>query len=101
VTVADNAAFLSGFPDLRATPPTRAGSTATADATTTASEEPLFRSLYQPGARTEPVSSAVQELWGNRASLTTDTTQALSQQPTLRVPNPLDLFSDRAGTFSG
>ena len=27
-------------------------------------------------------------------------TQALSQQPTLRAPQPLDLFSDRAGTFS-
>uniref|UniRef100_Q07P40 Transglycosylase SLT domain-containing protein n=1 Tax=Rhodopseudomonas palustris (strain BisA53) TaxID=316055 RepID=Q07P40_RHOP5 len=99
VTVADNAAFLSSFPNLRATPPPTASSAATDD--TSASAEPLFRSLYQPGTRTEPVSTAVQELWGNRAALTTDTTQALSQQPTLRVPNPLDLFSDRAGTFSG
>jgi hypothetical protein len=94
VTVADNAAYLAGFPDLRATSPASATST---DAKT--APEPLFRSLYQAGDRSEPVSAAVQELWGNRAQ-TAVAPQALAQQPTLRAPQPLDLFSDRAGTFS-
>ena len=98
VTVADNASFLSGFPDLRATTPASASSTAS-DATSKTAE-PLFRSLYQGGDRTEPVSTAVQELWGTRAAKTVDATQNLSRQPTLRAPQPLDLFSDRAGIFS-
>jgi hypothetical protein len=95
VTVADNASFLAGFPDLRATP---ASATST-EASKTAPSEPLFRSLYQAGDRAEPVSTAVQELWGSRAQ-TAAAPQALAQQPTLRAPQPLDLFSDRAGTFS-
>jgi hypothetical protein len=98
-SAADNATYLSGFPDLRTSTATAATSTSTATSTT-APAEPLFRSLYQAGDRTEPVSTAVQELWGSRASQTATTTQALSQQPTLRAPQPLDLFSDRAGTFS-
>ena len=108
VTVADNAAFLSRLPDLRsgtnaaAVPST---STATPVAARSTSPEPIFRSLYQGGERDQPVSNAVQELWGNRASLTTTATSTsadgLAQQPTLRAPQPLDLFSDRSGTFSG
>ena len=47
------------------------------------------------GSATQPVSNAVQELWGNRALLTpsTTSTDGLAQQPTLRAPQPLDLFS--------
>ena len=97
--VADNAAFLAGFPDLRSAAPAQAASAST-DAASKSAPEPMFRSLYQAGDRAEPVSTAVQELWGNRGSQTAATTPALSQQPTLRAPQPLDLFSDRAGTFS-
>jgi hypothetical protein len=38
----------------------------------------------------------VQKLWGNNASLTSVT----SATPDVRPPQPLDLFSDRSGTFS-
>jgi len=97
--VADNAAFLAGFPDLRSAAPAQAASTST-DTAAKPGTEPMFRSLYQAGDRTEPVSSAVQELWGNRTAQLSDPTPALAQQPTLRAPQPLDLFSDRSGTFS-
>ena len=59
---------------------------------------PIFRSLFQAGERAQPVSPAVQELWGNGASLTSVPS---SQTPNVRAPQPLDLFSDRNGTFSG
>jgi hypothetical protein len=56
--------------------------------------DPIFRSLFQGGDRAAPLSPAVQELWGNRSSLT-----SASAAPS-GAPQPLDLFSDRAGTFS-
>lgn len=89
----DNAAYLSGFPDVRAVTPVPATS---ASATTAASPDPIFRSLFQGGDRSQPVSPAVQELWGNASSLTS----ASAQTPAVGTPQPLDLFSDRAGTFS-
>ena len=116
----DNAAYLSSFPDS-----SRAASAASAAAPQpllkTASlqpNEPIFRSLFQAGERSEPVSPAVHELWGRSSSLTsvapatsvTSTssvtiTSAISslptRTPTVRAPQPLDLFSDRFGTFSG
>jgi hypothetical protein len=57
---------------------------------------PAFRSIYQPGDATQPVSETVQKLWGNNASLTS----VASATPDVRPPQPLDLFSDRSGTFS-
>jgi hypothetical protein len=40
-------------------------------------------------------------LWGNSSSLTsTSVTSASSAQTAVRAPQPLDLFSDREGTFS-
>ena len=57
---------------------------------------PAFRSIYQPGDVTQPVSTTVQKLWGNNASLTS----VASPTPDVRPPQPLDLFSDRSGTFS-
>jgi hypothetical protein len=47
-------------------------------------------------------------LWGNSSSLTsvasadpaTVASPASSQTPDVRAPRPLDLFSDRNGTFS-
>jgi hypothetical protein len=95
----DNAAYLSSFPDPGSAAPVAAASQATV---TTASlqqpDRPIFRSLFQAGERVQPVSPAVQELWGNGSSLTS---VPASQTPNVRAPQPLDLFSDRSGTFSG
>jgi hypothetical protein len=100
-----NASFLSTFPDTRSAAsvsPTAATKTADASAPT-----PVFRSLFQDGGgRAQPVSQTVRELWGNSASLTSDT-PASSNAPASSVPvastagGGLDLFSDRSGTFSG
>ncbi len=94
VPVIDNAAYLQTFPDKRAvTPVTAASPTRVADSAPVA---PAFRSIYQPGDVTQPVSTTVQKLWGNNASLTS----VASATPDVRPPQPLDLFSDRAGAFS-
>ncbi|WGD55840.1 lytic transglycosylase domain-containing protein [Bradyrhizobium sp. CB1650] len=90
----DGAAYLQTFPDTRAVTPVSATS-----ATTVADNmpsTPAFRSIYQPGDATQPVSTTVQKLWGNNASLTS----VASATPEVRPPQPLDLFSDRSGTFS-
>jgi hypothetical protein len=90
----NSAAYLQTFPDARSvTPVSATSSTAAADNTPTA---PAFRSIYQPGDATQPVSTTVQKLWGNNASLTS----VASATPDVRPPQPLDLFSDRSGTFS-
>ena len=73
--------------------------------TASAQPDPIFRSLFQAGERTQPISPAVQELWGNGSSLTSvasaTTTPSLSgQTPEVRAPGRLDLFSDRSGAFS-
>ena len=72
--------------------------------TASAQPEPIFRSLFQAGERSQPISPAVQELWGRGSSLTSvasATTPSLSgQKPEVRAPGRLDLFSDRNGTFS-
>jgi hypothetical protein len=100
----DNAAFLSSFPDVRTvTPVTLASASSTTD--TSPPSDPIFRSLFQAGERAQPVSPAVQELWGNSSSLTsvapaTSTTSLPAQTPNVRAPQSLDLFSDRSGTFS-
>jgi hypothetical protein len=90
----DNAAYLQTFPDTRAVTPATTASTTTADNSPTST--PVFRSLYQPDESSQPVSTAVQKLWGNNASLTS----VASVAPEVRPPQPLDLFSDRFGTFS-
>lgn len=87
----DNAAYLQTFPDSRGVTPVSTTSSATA--ADNAPVTPAFRSIYQPGDTTQPVSTTVQTLWGNNASLT-------SAAPDVRAPQPLDLFSDRSGTFS-
>jgi hypothetical protein len=96
----DNAAYLSSFPDARSVTPVAASSQATI--TTASSQQPgqpMFRSLFQAGERAQPVSHAVQELWGNGSSLTSVPSPS-SPTPNVRAPRPLDLFSDRNGTFS-
>ena len=108
----DNVSFLSSFPDVRsATPVTMASASPTAVAST-ADVSPAgttFRSLFQAGERTQPVSPAVHELWGNSSSLTSvapapavvPATSVATVSPA-QAPNAggLDLFSDRSGTFS-
>jgi hypothetical protein len=104
----DNAAYLSSFPEAR--PVTPAAMSFASAATHSQASDPIFRSLFQAGERTQPVSPAVQELWGNSSSQTsagvtpvssTDAAQSLSgQKPEVRPRGRLDLFSDRFGTFS-
>jgi Transglycosylase SLT domain len=106
----DNAAYLSSFPDSRAA---TASAVASQPALKTASlqqSEPIFRSLFQAGERSEPVSPAVHELWGSSTSLTSVAPTSVTitspisslptRTPTIRAPQPLDLFSDRTGAFS-
>jgi hypothetical protein len=103
-TAVDNAAYLSSFPDQRNVTPVAATSQ-----TASVASEPIFRSLFQAGERTQPISPAVQELWGSSSSLTSvaPATSAASastilsgHKPEVRAPGRLDLFSDRDGTFS-
>jgi hypothetical protein len=99
----DNVAYLASFPDLR----TAKVASFASDTSASTQEPPMFRSLFQGGDRAQPVSPAVQELWANGTSLTstspstgTVTAAALPRTPEVGVPKPLDLFSDRSGTFS-
>ncbi|HET6839600.1 MAG TPA: transglycosylase SLT domain-containing protein [Bradyrhizobium sp.] len=97
----DNAAYLSSFPDIHSA----SAETAFAPDQTGPSSDPIFRSLFQGGERTQPVSPVIQKLWGNSSSLTSvasaTSAPAVAQPPNARAPQPLDLFSDRNGTFSG
>ncbi|SDJ91161.1 MULTISPECIES: transglycosylase SLT domain-containing protein [Bradyrhizobium] len=102
----DTAAYLSSFPDSRTVTPVAATSS-TDLKTASAQPQPIFRSLFQAGDRAEPISPAVQELWGSGSSLTSvsvassaATTSLSGQTPEVRAPGRLDLFSDRNGTFS-
>jgi hypothetical protein len=97
--LSDNAAYLSGFPSVRSAPVTTALASGAADGLPPT--DPIFRSLFQGGDRTQPVSPAVQALWGNSSSLTSVASPASAQISNGRAPQPLDLFSDRNGTFSG
>ena len=98
-TAIDNAAYLSSFPDQRSVMPVAATSQ-TNMKTASAQSEPIFRSLFQAGERTQPISPAVQELWGSNSSLTSASTVLSEHKPEVRAPGRLDLFSDRDGTFS-
>ncbi|RED41968.1 transglycosylase-like protein with SLT domain [Rhodopseudomonas thermotolerans] len=98
----DNAAYLASFPDVRNVTPAQAGD-ATRTATAQRGSEPMFRSLFLGGDRTEPVSPAVQSLWTSpsQAAMPSQTAMPeLSRTPEVRPPTPLDLFSDRSGTFA-
>jgi hypothetical protein len=94
----DNAAYLSTFPDVRAaTPVTMASASPTTN--TAPPSDPVFRSLFQGGSEgAQPVSPTVRALWGNSSSLTSVANS--TQTPAVSTPRPLDLFSDRSGTFS-
>jgi hypothetical protein len=105
-TPIDNAAYLSSFPDVRSnTPVAMASASSVTSSSTSPPTDPIFRSLFQGGERSQPVSPAVQKLWGESSSLTSaapaaGTTPSFPHTPEVRPPQPLDLFSDRAGTFS-
>ena len=104
----DNAAYLSTFPSVSPVAPVTmaSASTVTHDAPT----ESVFRSLFQVGERTHPVSPVIHELWGNSSSLTSvasadpvetaNSPSTSAQTPNVRAPHGLDLFSDRNGIFS-
>jgi hypothetical protein len=92
--VVDTATYLSTFPDVRNAAPATTVASADAPSAKSAPVDPIFRSLFQVDNRAPPVSSTVRELWGNSASLTSGTSSTPS------APRPLDLFSDRDGTFS-
>jgi hypothetical protein len=97
---AANAAYLASFPDLRNVQVASFASdtTSIAPATQAAAQDgPIFRTLFQAGDRSQPVSNAVKELWGNNGSLTS---ASIARTPDVATPRPLDLFSDRSGTFS-
>jgi hypothetical protein len=104
-TTIDNAAYLSSFPDSRAVTPVTATTPTQLTTASLPQQDPIFRSLFQAGERTQPISPVVQELWGNTSSLTTVAiaapVESLSNRtPEVRAPGRLDLFSDRNGTFS-
>jgi hypothetical protein len=103
----DNATFLSSFPDVRSAAPVTTASAS--GSTNPVPGDPNFRSLFQFGERTQPVSPAVRELWGNSSALTSvasatpaapAATASSSATPTVSAPQGLDLFSDRSGIFS-
>jgi hypothetical protein len=77
-----------------------------ASADTTGSSSPVdttFRSLFQFGERSQPVSPAVHKLWGESSSPTSvvaSATQVVTPVTSASTSQGLDLFSDRAGTFS-
>ena len=85
----DTASYLSTFPDARSVSPASGTSQTTASA-----QQAPFRSLFQVGNRSEPISPAVQELWGSSSSTTA------SAVPSGRATGRLDLFSDPTGSYS-
>jgi hypothetical protein len=104
-TSIDNAAYLSSFPDSRSVTPVTATASTDLKTASLPQQEPMFRSLFQAGERAQPISPAVQELWGNSSSpaavtIASPIASLPTNKPEVRAPGRLDLFSDRAGTFS-
>jgi hypothetical protein len=100
-TAIDNAAYLSTFPNVGATAPVTMASAST-PGSDSPSRTPVFRSLFQVGDQSQPVSSTVRALWGNSSSLTSvASADSAGQPPNGSAARPFDLFSDRNGTFSG
>jgi len=98
----DSATYLSTFPNVRAATPAVPVTLASASGASqnAASADPIFRSLFQVDERSQPVSPKLGELWGNSSSLTS-VGSADGTASNAGSPRPLDLFSDRKGTFSG
>jgi hypothetical protein len=97
----DNAAYLSTFPNVGATAPVTVASAST-PGVPSSSRMPVFRSLFQVGDQSQPVSSTVRALWGSSSSLTSvASADSPEQTSNSGAARPLDLFSDRSGAFSG
>jgi hypothetical protein len=104
-TPIDNAAYLASFPNASPTATASASAPVTlASATSTNSSaapaDTSFRSLFQAGERSQPVSPAIHKLWGEQGSLVASAGPAATATSSASAPQGLDLFSDRAGTFS-
>jgi len=97
VAAVDSATYLSQFPDLRNATPAAPTSDSGKNSSST---DPIFRSLFQVDG-SQPVSNTVHQLWGKSSSLTADASSAVAPGGNSGAPAPLDLFSDRDGTFSG
>jgi hypothetical protein len=98
-TPIDNAAYLAGFPNATPTvaPVTVASAASINSSTNNNGAAPGdFRSLFQVGERSQPVSPAIHKLWGEQGSLVASAVPAA----TASTPHGLDLFSDRTGAFS-
>jgi Transglycosylase SLT domain len=97
-----NAAYLSSFPNAAsASPVTVASASSAADGSTAG--DTSFRSLFQAGERSQPVSATVHKLWGESSSLTSVAVASpapANQTSSGSASQGLDLFSDRSGTFS-
>ena len=98
VPAMDNNAFLSAFPDTRASVPTVTVASASQTHDPAPPANPMFRSLFQADENSQPISATVRELWGKSSSLTSVASNAVASNA--GAPRPLDLFSDRDGTFS-
>jgi hypothetical protein len=97
----DTVAYLASFPDTRAVAPVAVASAVGAPAAVVPSASaPIFRSLFQAGDRTEPLSPAVHELWASPSALPAVASATPSASPSTGAARRLDLFSDRDGTFS-
>lgn len=92
VAAPDSAAFLASFPQ----------EPSGADAATPAPAGPIFRTLFQAGARPEPVSPVVASLWSGEKPAADKGAMAsfADRWSGMRAPAGLDLFSDRFGRFS-
>ncbi|MEO6839281.1 MAG: transglycosylase SLT domain-containing protein [Bradyrhizobium sp.] len=96
----DSAAYLSTFPNATAAAPVTVASASTGSSMAV---DTSFRSLFQAGERSQPVSPAIHKLWGESGSLTSDTVASaapVASTSGASAPQGLDLFSDRSGTFS-
>ena len=98
VPAMDTNAFLAAFPDTRSAAPPVTVASASAPREGAPPTNPMFRSLFQADENAQPISSTVRELWGKSSSLTSVANAA--PVPNVAAPRPLDLFSDRNGTFS-
>lgn len=91
-SAANNAAYLSSFPQAQAQPTSLIPSVQQQSGL-------AFHSLFQTGDRADPVSPAVRQLWGATA---TQANVATAVQPAANSSGaPFNLFSDPSGTFAG
>jgi hypothetical protein len=95
-----SAVYLSTFPDVHAA---QAASSANAGTGGNSQQsDPMFRSLFQADEGAPAISPTVQALWGSSSSLTSNAASSnTAATGNTSAPAPLDLFSDRNGTFSG